>query len=183
MLISRPFAGRPAIWLTEEPEWQQEHLTAWIFGIFASLALVLAAIGLYSVVSYTVAQRTNEFGIRMALGAPRRHVLEIVFASTLVSVCGGIAVGIALSIALNSVLSRWAEGNARDPVILLVGTVLLALVSGVACTIPACHAARVDPTTQFHAASSVDRRRGGTACRALPFNSYLASLDGESASE
>ena len=143
------FAGPEDLgtWLTEELEWQQEHLTAWIFGIFASLALVLAAIGLYSVVSYTVAQRTNEFGIRMALGAPRRHVLEIVFASTLVSVCGGIAVGIALSIALNSVLSRWAEGNARDPVILLVGTVLLALVSGVACTIPACHAARVDPMT------------------------------------
>jgi predicted permease len=143
------FAGPEDLgtWLTQEPEWQQEHLTAWIFGIFASLALVLAAIGLYSVVSYTVAQRTNEFGIRMALGAPRRHVLEIVFASTLVSVCGGIAVGIALSIALNSVLSRWAEGNARDPVILLVGTVLLTLVSGVACTIPACHAARVDPMT------------------------------------
>ena len=61
--------------LTYEPEWQQEHLAAWIFGIFAWLALALAAVGLHSVVSYTVAQRTNEFGIRMALGARRADLL------------------------------------------------------------------------------------------------------------
>jgi ABC-type antimicrobial peptide transport system permease subunit len=134
-------------WIQREDEYAYGRLVAALFSGFSILGLALADIGLFSVVSYGVAQRTNEFGIRMALGAPRRHVLEIVFASTLVSVCGGIAVGIALSIALNSVLSRWAEGNARDPVILLVGTVLLTLVSGVACTIPACHAARVDPMT------------------------------------
>jgi predicted permease len=69
--------------LTYEPEWQQEHLAAWIFGIFAWLALALAAVGLHSVMSYTVAQRTNEFGIRMALGARRGDLLRIVFRSAL----------------------------------------------------------------------------------------------------
>jgi predicted permease len=134
-------------WITDSEEWQNEHLTAWIFGIFAGLALVLAAIGLYSVVSYTVAQRTNEFGIRMALGATRGHVLRLVYSSTLVSVGGGLTAGIALSIGLNSLLTKWAEGNTRDPVILLVGIVTLGLVSGLACTLPARHATRVDPMT------------------------------------
>src|SRR5258708_4778592 len=65
--------------------------------------------------------------------------------ATLVSVGGGITAGIALSIGLHSVLARWAEGNTLDPVILLVGIVMLGLVSGLACTLPARHATRVDP--------------------------------------
>jgi ABC-type antimicrobial peptide transport system permease subunit len=81
-------------WLSEEPEWQQQHLAAWIFGLFAVLALALAAVGLYSVVSYTVAQRTNEFGIRMALGAQQGDVLRIVFSSTLASIGTGILAGL-----------------------------------------------------------------------------------------
>ena len=85
--------------LTYEPEWQQEHLAAWIFGIFAWLALALAAVGLHSVVSYTVAQRTNEFGIRMALGARRADLLRIVFRSALGSVGAGIFAGVILSLA------------------------------------------------------------------------------------
>ena len=134
-------------WISDEREWQQEHLTAWIFGVFGVLALGLAAVGLYSVVSYSVVQRTNEFGIRMALGAGRSHVLRIVFASTLVSVGSGIVVGLALAIALNAVVQKWAQGNARDPLILLAGTGLLLVVSAVACGLPARYAARVDPMT------------------------------------
>jgi predicted permease len=134
-------------WISDGQEWQREHLAAWIFGVFGGLALALAAVGLYSVVSYTVAQRTNEFGIRMALGAQRGDVLGIVFASTLGSVASGIGVGLALTLGLNTVLGQWAKGNSRDPVILLAGAILLSLVSGIACAIPAWHASKVDPMT------------------------------------
>ena len=134
-------------WISDEPEWQQEHLVSWIFGGFAGLALLLAAVGLYSVVSYTVAQRTNEFGIRMALGAPRRHVLRIVFVSTLASLTGGILIGMALIFALNRIVARWVSGNAHDPVVLLASTFILVLVAGIACTLPALRASRVDPMT------------------------------------
>ena len=97
--------------LTYEPEWQQEHIAAWIFGIFAWLALALAAVGLHSVVSYTVAQRTNEFGIRMALGARRGDLLRIVFRSALGSMGAGISAGVVLSLALNQIIAKWAQGN------------------------------------------------------------------------
>jgi predicted permease len=134
-------------WISDQPEWQQEHLVSWIFGIFAALALALAAVGLYSVVSYTVAQRTNEFGIRLALGAPREHVLRVVFASTLVSVGGGILAGLTLTLGLNTILATWVKGNSRDPIILVVGTLVLSLVAGLACAIPARHASTIDPVT------------------------------------
>ena len=134
-------------WIADEPEWQQEHLVSWIFGAFAGLALALAAVGLYSVVSYTVAQRTNEFGIRMALGAQRGHVIRIVFASTLAAVGGGVLAGLVLTFTLNSVVARWAQGNSNDPAILLAGTLLLVLVAGFACAIPALRAAHVSPMT------------------------------------
>ena len=132
-------------WISDEQEWQQQHLAAWIFGVFGVLALALAAVGLYSVVSYSVVQRTNEFGIRMALGAGRGHVLRIVFASTVVSVGSGITAGLVLAIGLNSVVQKWAQGDARDPLILLAGTALLVTVSAVACALPARYASRVDP--------------------------------------
>jgi hypothetical protein len=131
--------------LTYEPEWQQEHLAAWIFGVFAWLALALAAVGLHSVVSYTVAQRTNEFGIRLALGARRGDLLRIVFRSALGSMGAGILAGVALSLALSQIIAKWADGNARDPVILLAGIILLAVVAGLACAIPARRASKVDP--------------------------------------
>ena len=132
-------------WISDQQEWQQEHLVAWLFGAFAVLALALAAVGLYSVVSYSVAQRTNEFGIRMALGAQRSHVLGIVFASTVTSVGGGIAAGLLLAVALNKVLGHWAEGSVRDPLILLAVTGLMGVVAALACAIPARRASVVDP--------------------------------------
>ncbi|MDQ1452114.1 MAG: hypothetical protein QOK38_1980 [Acidobacteriaceae bacterium] len=134
-------------WITTQPEIQQEHLVAWLFGLFAALGLVLAAMGLYSVVSYTVAQRTGEFGIRMALGAPRAHVLRIVFESTLLSVGCGMASGLVLTLSLQRVLAHWAEGSSRDPLVVVLAAMLLSLVAFVACSVPARRASRVDPVT------------------------------------
>jgi len=134
-------------WIADEPEWQQERLVAWIFGVFAGLALALAAVGLYSVVSYTVGRRTGEFGIRMALGAQRGHVLRIVFGSTLANVGSGVLAGLALTLTLNTILREWTRGNSRDPMIPLAGALLLACVSGIACAVPAWRAAQGDPMT------------------------------------
>jgi len=132
-------------WVSDSPEWRQGQLVTWIFGAFSVLALLLAAVGLYSVVSYSVTQRTSEFGIRMALGAQRGHVMQIVFASMLVSVGGGIAAGLGLTVALNKVLAAWAEGSSRDPFILLGAALLLMLVAGIACAVPARRASKIEP--------------------------------------
>jgi putative ABC transport system permease protein len=132
-------------WIANEPEYAQGQFISWLFGGFAVLALILAAVGLYSVVSYSVAQRTNEFGIRMALGAQRGHVLKIVFVSTILSVVGGVTSGLVLAVALNKVLAQWAEGSSRDPLTLVGATVVLAIAAGIACAIPARRASRVDP--------------------------------------
>jgi putative ABC transport system permease protein len=134
-------------WITNQQEYEQEHFVAWLFGAFAVLALALASVGLYSVVSYSVAQRTSEFGIRMALGAPRSHVWQIVFASMTVSVGSGIAAGVLLTLALNRVLARWAEGSARDPLVLVGVIALLIVVAAIACAGPARRASGIDPIT------------------------------------
>jgi putative ABC transport system permease protein len=134
-------------WIMSEPEWARGRLVAWLFGAFAALALALAAVGLYSVVSYLVVQRTNEFGIRIALGAQRSHLLGIVFRSTLVSVGSGILAGIVLTLALNKVMAHWAAESSRDPLLLIASTAVLALVAAIACLVPARRAAGVDPMT------------------------------------
>lgn len=132
-------------WISGQAEYQQGRLISWLFGGFAVLALLLAAVGLYSVVSYSVAQRTNEFGIRMALGAQREHVLQIVFRSMLASVGGGTAAGLMLAVAFNRVLAHTADGSPGDPWTLLAAILVLGLAAAVACAIPARRASRVDP--------------------------------------
>ncbi len=134
-------------WIAREPEVARGHLISWLFAAFAALALILAAVGLYSVVSYLVVQRTSEFGIRIALGAQRGHLLGIVFRSVLVSVGSGVVCGIVLTLALNKVMAHWAAESSRDPWLMLASAVLLALVAMAACALPARRAAGVDPMT------------------------------------
>jgi len=132
-------------WITDQPDYQRERLISFLFGAFAALGLALAAVGLYSVVSYTVAQRTGEFGIRMALGAQRSHVLAIVYRSAAISLGSGIGAGLILALALIKILAHWAEGSSQDPLVLLGLTLLLGLVAIAPCGIPGRRAAHVDP--------------------------------------
>ncbi|MGC9946779.1 MAG: ABC transporter permease [Bryobacteraceae bacterium] len=134
-------------WISTQPEWAQERLVATLFGAFAILALALSVLGLYSVVSYIVAQRTNEFGIRMALGAGPTHVLRLVFASTAISVGGGLLAGLVLSLALKGVLSRWAQGSSMDAAVVLAVVAILMAAATVACVLPAYRASSIDPVT------------------------------------
>jgi putative ABC transport system permease protein len=134
-------------WITRLPEYARGQLVAWLFGAFAALALALASVGLYSVVAYTAAQRTNEFGIRIALGAARGHVLGLVFRSTVVSVGAGIAAGVILTLALNKVMAGWSAESVSDPFLLLGATLVLSAAASLACVIPAWRAAGVDPMT------------------------------------
>jgi len=132
-------------WITGQPEWEQGHLVATLFAGFAILALALAATGLYSVISYAVTQRTNEFGIRMALGARRKDVQLIVLRSAAISVAGGVLIGVVLTIMLNRILARWIQGSSLDALILAGVVLLLVATAGLSCFIPARRASSVDP--------------------------------------
>jgi ABC-type antimicrobial peptide transport system permease subunit len=132
-------------WITTQTEYAQQRLVAALFGIFSILALVLAAVGLYSVVSYGVANRTNEFGIRMALGAKKADVFRIVLVTTSLSVGGGVIFGLILSVLLDRIEARWVSESSRDPLLLLGVSFLLLAAAFVACFLPARRAASVDP--------------------------------------
>jgi len=113
---------------------------------FAALALVLASLGIYGVLSYTVAQRRREIGIRMALGAPAGEVVRMVVRQGLVLWAIGIAIGLAAALALTRALSSLLYGiSATDPATFAAGAAALGLVAAVASWLPARQAARVDP--------------------------------------
>ncbi len=129
----------------ETPEWGQQRLISVLFGIFAAAALALAIVGLYSVVAFAVAQRTGEFGIRMALGAQRESILGLVLRSTLPTVLGGTVVGLVLAAVFRHASARWSENSSQNPVI-LAGAALLLVVAALAASIPpARRAAAIDP--------------------------------------
>jgi putative ABC transport system permease protein len=132
-------------WITDQREYSQQKLVARLFAIFSVLALVLAAAGLYSVVSYGVATRINEFGIRLALGARAGNVVRLVLSTTSASVGTGLAVGLALSVIFDKAAEKWVTESSRDPLILGGVTLLLVAVAALASFAPARRAAAVDP--------------------------------------
>ncbi len=123
-----------------------ERAIAKLSGFFGALALLLACVGLYGVMSYTVAGRTREIGVRMALGARRGDVLELILREAMLLVGAGLAVGIPLSLVSGRVLASFLFGlNSTDPLSLISVLLLLATVAAFAGFIPARRAAKVDP--------------------------------------
>ncbi len=117
-----------------------------LLGIFAAVALVLAAVGIYGVMAYAVAQRTHEIGVRVALGAQASDVLRLVLKQGMVLTLLGVAIGVAGAIALTRVMKTFLFSvSTTDPLTFILIPLLLAMVALLACWIPARKATRVDP--------------------------------------
>ncbi|HET9532757.1 MAG TPA: ABC transporter permease, partial [Blastocatellia bacterium] len=124
----------------------QQRLTMALLAGFAVLALTLAAVGIYGVMSYAVAQRTHEIGIRMAMGASPGHVLKMIVGQGMMLTTVGTSLGLAGAFALTRLMSSLLFGvSATDPLTFVMFTLLLAIVALLACYIPARRATRVDP--------------------------------------
>ncbi len=131
--------------LERDAQYRSQRLFSVLFGVFSAMALALALVGIFSLVAYSVAQRTTEFGVRMALGAPRAHVLWVATRIALVSAAAGIVAGLALDSFLGAVLAHWMQ-NTFAAGSLFAAAALLALSSLLACLLPARHAIAVSPT-------------------------------------
>jgi ABC-type antimicrobial peptide transport system permease subunit len=124
----------------------QERLLAMLSGFFGAVALLLAMIGLYGVLSYLVTQRQTEFGIRMALGAQPSSILRLVMSDTFAMLAGGIIVGVGLSLATVRLLQKMLFGlSPHDATTMLMAIGVLAAVGLLAGFLPARRATRVDP--------------------------------------
>jgi ABC-type antimicrobial peptide transport system permease subunit len=125
---------------------EQRRFNTILMSSFAAVALMLATIGLYGVISYSFAQRTQEIGIRMALGAQAGNVLRMVLWYGLKLAAIGVVVGALASLALTRILASMLYGvSATDPATFVCGSLFLTLVALVACYLPARRATRIDP--------------------------------------
>jgi putative ABC transport system permease protein len=124
----------------------EPRLYALLLGVFAAIALTLAAVGIYSVTAHSVAQRVREIGVRVALGAQTGAILKLVVGQGMKLVASGVALGLAASFALTRLMSNMLFGvSAVDPLTFIVSTLLLTLIALLACWIPGRRAAKVDP--------------------------------------
>jgi len=129
----------------QESLWLRKSYS-WLLGFFAIVALTMALAGIYGVISYAVSQRTNEIGVRMALGAQRADVLRLVIRHGLLLAAGGIAGGLVGAFAVTRAMRVLLVGvSATDPITFLVVAVGLAAVTLLACLIPARRATKIDP--------------------------------------
>jgi predicted permease len=130
----------------------QARLMMWLLGIFAGVAILLASIGIYGAVAYSVEQRTGEIGVRMALGAQTRDVLRLIVSQGMRPVTIGLAIGIVSAFAVGRLLtSQLYEVSAHNPALLAASTILLAAIALIACLVPARRAAHVDPIQALRA--------------------------------
>ena len=130
--------------IEHDAQYSRQRLFSILFGVFSIMALALALAGVFSIVAYSVAQRTPEFGIRLALGAPRLHVLWVAARIALVSAAAGILIGLAFDSFLGAVLAHWMQ-NAFAAGSVFAAAALLALSALLACLLPARHAIAVPP--------------------------------------
>jgi putative ABC transport system permease protein len=129
-----------------------ERLTMQLCTFFGGLALVLACVGLYGVMSYAVAQRTAEIGVRMALGANAKAVVWLVFRETTHVILAGVAIGLPLALAATRLLSGFLYGlTATDPATVATATACLVAAAALSAYIPARRATRVDPLVALRA--------------------------------
>jgi hypothetical protein len=149
--LSRVFQGSAipyvqSVQAAMEPQLRPWHVGLLLFGGFGALALLVAALGTYSVLSYGVTQRMHEIGVRIALGARPNDVLRLVVGQGVRLAAVGIALGLAVALAASRVMqSLLYETSAREPVVTLAVGLLLVVIAAAASALPARRAARVDP--------------------------------------
>ena len=130
----------------------QTRLMTWLLGIFAGVALLLASIGIYGAVAYSVAQRTTGIGVRMALGAQTRDVLTLVVRQGMAPVVSGLMIGIVATFGLSRLVSaQLYQVSAHNPLVLMAAASLLAITALLACLLPARRATHVDPVQALRA--------------------------------
>jgi predicted permease len=131
--------------LANDAQWSRQRLFSILFGIFSAMALLLALVGLFSAVSFSVAQRTAEFGVRMAVGASRLHILWTAAQVGLLSAAVGIVSGALIDLCFLRILSGWMKSEHTGMAGLAAVMLLLVCCSGFACLVPARRAVRIHP--------------------------------------